>query len=407
MEARTSEASKDRAARSEDKGAGGRPGGLPWATSVALWPAVGLVLAANSYAARAFAGRPTSFVLLAAWSVPGWLLFIPVTAVVRRLVGSVPLDRGNWRRRWPAYGAVGILVAAAMALWDVVILRTLGRLVDLSQVAGSYAKRPAVELAKIWFAWDFPLTVLVFVGLVAAFHAIAYYRSARERELVASRLEAQLATAHLQLLKTQLQPHFLFNTLHSISALIHEDVEAADRMIAKLSELLRLTVDSGSVHEVPLRQEMAFIERYLDIEQVRFADRLAVDIDVDPATYDAVVPSMILQPLVENAIHHGIATRAGAGRLRIACSTSGGWLRLIVSDNGPGIPADAQGVREGTGLANTRARLAQLYGGDFRLELRPGAVDGLQATLALPLRTSGHDGGAGESGRGPAASDRR
>ncbi len=294
-----------------------------------------------------------------------------------------------------------------MAVWDVVLLRTLGEAVDLSRVAGAYVSRPAVDLAKIWFAWDFPLSVLVFVGLVAAFHALTYYRSARERELVASRLETQLATAHLQLLKMQLQPHFLFNTLHSISALMHEDVEAADGMIAKLSELLRLTVDNGGDHEVPMRQEMAFIERYLDIEQMRFADRLTVDVDVDPATYDALVPSMILQPLVENAIHHGIATRAGAGRLRIACSASNGWLRLIVSDNGPGIPDDGRGLREGTGLSNTRARLAQLYGDEFRLELRPGVAGGLQATLAVPLRTSVQDGRAGESGRGPTTGHRR
>src|SRR6185369_4509061 len=209
-----------------------------------------------------------------------------------------------------------------------------------------------------------------------------YYREGREREIHAAALEAQLAQAQLQTLKMQLQPHFLFNTLNSISALNHEDPRAANRMIARLSELLRLTLENDGAQEVSLHQELDFLKRYLEIQQVRFGDRLKVHFDVAPETMDARVPNLLLQPLVENAIQHGLAPFSAPGEIHIHASRENGLLCLRIADSGPGLPASTpSGAPDGIGLANTRARLQQLYGDAHRFELRNGAQRGAVAEV--------------------------
>jgi LytS/YehU family sensor histidine kinase len=205
-----------------------------------------------------------------------------------------------------------------------------------------------------------------------------------------------LAQAELQNLKMQLHPHFLFNTLHAISVLMQEDVTAANRMLVRLSELLRLTLENAGTQETALRQELEFLRLYLEIEQTRFQDRLAVKIEVDPAALDARVPSLILQPLVENALRHGIARNPGAGVIEIRAHRESELLRLEVRDNGPGLRAE---VEEGVGLSNTRARLAQLYGGAARFEINNAADGGALATALLPFRLASatNDHGHGSS----------
>lgn len=182
----------------------------------------------------------------------------------------------------------------------------------------------------------------------------------------------------------QLQPHFLFNTLHAISALVHEDAEEADRMVAHLSELLRLSLENAGAQEVTLRQELEFLEPYLQIEQARFGNRLALRRDIAADVLDARVPNLVLQPLVENAVRHGIASRSGPGLVEISARRAGDRLRLEVRDNGSGLPA-AGALREGVGLGNTRARLQQLYGADHRLEMRNVEGGGLRVTLEIPF----------------------
>ncbi len=206
----------------------------------------------------------------------------------------------------------------------------------------------------------------------------------REGELAASRLESQLAQANLRMLKMQLHPHFLFNTLNAISSLMHSDVEAADRMIVRLSDLLRMALEKDDRHQVPLESELDFLHRYLAIEQIRFRDRLKVDIDVEPVCLPAQVPRLILQPLVENAIRHGIAMRSAAGRLAIRARRRGARLELSVADDGPGLPPNRP-LRPGVGLANTQARLAQLYGGDGSLELVDGEGGGFEVVVEIPF----------------------
>ena len=230
---------------------------------------------------------------------------------------------------------------------------------------------------------------IVYYWLIAAgVHALDYYRQYEERSLAASQLEAQLAQAKLHLLKMQLHPHFLFNTLNSISALLHEDVEQADLMIERLGDFLRLTLDHSTAQEVTLREEMEFLNCYLAIEQIRLQDRLSSHIDVEAQTLDARVPSLILQPLVENAIRHGIAPRTAAGRVEIRARHHRSSLVLTVRDNGLGLKAVSGLNGKGMGLAITRARLDRLYGAQHRFELSNAPEGGVLVTLEIPYQPS-------------------
>ena len=229
------------------------------------------------------------------------------------------------------------------------------------------------------------LTVLSYWVFVVTYQSLANYRLFPERELRASQLESRLAQAQLEMLRMQLHPHFLFNTLHAVSTLIHKDPEAADEMVSQLSDLLRMTLENIGRQEVSLREEVDFLQRYLDIQQTRFQDRLHVTLDIPSDTLDARVPNQALQPLVENAIRHGLDERTGEGAIEIAAREAAEVLTVTVRDNGPGFaPSDASGRHEGVGLANTRARLRQLYGPGAVLELTNHAQGGTLVTLRIP-----------------------
>jgi LytS/YehU family sensor histidine kinase len=230
-------------------------------------------------------------------------------------------------------------------------------------------------------------TFTVYLIWVTAFLAWEYYRKFRERELVASQLAAQLSQAKLQALRMQLNPHFLFNAMNSISMLVRRnDNTQAVRMLAGLSDLLRYVLEDSPTDEVPLRAEIDFLERYLEIERVRFQDRLHVHIDVAAETLDAFVPNLLLQPLVENAIRHGVARKVTPGRVEIHARRLGDRLILQVSDDGPGPGPAAAGT--GVGVANTRSRLEQMYGGEQSFELRAAQPNGAVATISLPFHTT-------------------
>ncbi len=213
-----------------------------------------------------------------------------------------------------------------------------------------------------------------------------YYQRFRQREIHTTELQRQVTEARLEALRMQLNPHFLFNTLHAISALIHEQPEAADRMVVRLSELLRVSLDPSKPQEVALSEEMAFLAGYLEIEQTRFSERLAVTKDIEPGTETALVPFLLLQPLVENAIRHGIEPREEPGRLAITARRQDGRLELRVRDDGPGLAEDGR-VPQGIGLSNTRSRLRHLYGEQFSFDLRDLPEGGLEARISLPFRT--------------------
>ena len=244
---------------------------------------------------------------------------------------------------------------------------------------------PATRLFTGYLASWFTLDSIVYCTLLAVYHALVYYRVSQDRALRASQLEARLAQAQLQVLRMQLQPHFLFNTLHTISALMHRDVKRADSMIAALSDLLRMSLRSVGVQEVELREELEFLQRYLEIMSLRFGDRLTVTLDIDPDVLDARVPTLVLQPLVENAFRHGFGDSMRAGQVRVTVVPDGDMLRCEVVDNGRGItPA---GAREGVGTSNTRARLRHLYGERFSLELTANPGGGARVSLAIPYHS--------------------
>lgn len=231
-----------------------------------------------------------------------------------------------------------------------------------------------------------PSNVMFYWGIVVIEHALNYYRKLQDRELRASQLEAQLAQSQLQVLKMQLHPHFLFNTLNAISALIRESPDEADEMVSRLGNLLRMTLETAGVQEVSFKKELEFLKHYLDIEQTRFQDRLKVEMAIEPETLDGLVPSMILQPLVENSVRHGVAPRPEGGCIKIKAWRDNSLLRLEVEDDGPGLSGDGP-LKERVGLTNTRARVKNLYGDEHGLKLCHAAGGGLVVSLSIPFRT--------------------
>jgi signal transduction histidine kinase len=234
------------------------------------------------------------------------------------------------------------------------------------------------------FDWE----MMTYWAIVGVSHSVLYYRESRERALRAAQLETKLVEAHLQRLQQQLHPHFLFNTLHAISTLMHRDVEEADRTLMRLSDLLRLTLDNLGQQEITLKSELDFVTKYLQIEETRFTDRLVSRFDVRPEALDALVPNMLLQPLVENAIKHGIARKTGPGHIDVTARREGDKLWMEVRDDGVGLTETALvALQKGIGVSTTRARLQHLYGADYRFEFhrQPG---GLAVVVVIPWRVA-------------------
>ena len=244
-----------------------------------------------------------------------------------------------------------------------------------------------IDCYRAYFAFGFYIDLIIALLIVIAVHALIYYQNFRASELAQSTLKTQLADAQLRALKMQLHPHFLFNTLHSISSLVLEEPSKANSMIARLGDFLRLTLDNSDQQLVTLKEEAEFLRCYLDIEQVRFGDRLTVAFELEPQTLSAQVPHLILQPVVENAIQHAIAPRAARGHINIKAKRFDSSLRLEVRDNGTGITSktDLLGA-EGVGLSNVRARLHQIYGSDSHVELSNASNGGLIVVMEIPFQ---------------------
>ena len=255
-------------------------------------------------------------------------------------------------------------------------------------------KYPAlIDCYRAYFAFGFYIDLIIALLIVIAVHALLYYQSFRASELAQSSLKTDLAQAQLRALKMQLHPHFLFNTLHSISSLVLEDPPKANSMIARLGDFLRLTVDNSDQQLVTLKEETEFLRCYLDIEQVRFGDRLTVTFELEPQTLSAQVPHLILQPMVENAIQHAIAPRSARGHINIEAKRLNSLLRVAISDNGPGISSNANlPWKQGVGLTNVRTRLQQIYGPDFRFELMNANGGGLTAVMEIPFEREPNPG---------------
>lgn len=318
------------------------------------------------------------------WQLGVWLFWAAAAGWVLR-IGARLLRPRQRPALWPLrLGAAALTLALAHVLWATLVFWTLQPYVPVADdsILDSFSRA-----ARTWPQAD----LLIFGILTAVGYGLAGYRQARAAELRESRLATQLARAQLDALRLKIQPHFLFNTLNSVAALIRKDArDEALEMLVGLSELLRTTLEQGDRHLTPLGDEIAFVRRYVDLQRTRFADRLSVEYDIDPASLESQVPPLLLQPLVENAIRHGIGRRPEAGRIEIAAARVNGRLQLSVADDGPGLPAGFElAGAGGIGLENTRARLEQVYEGAASLELRGREGGGTVALITLPAGDAG------------------
>ena len=297
-----------------------------------------------------------------------WWLWAAFTPFIFSLSSRFSIERSRWAWRIPVLVAIGCLVALV-----------------ISFIVG-FARTEIFEVPRFTRRLDFGRfrfvnQLLVYFAVLAGGYAREYFLRDQERQREAIALHAQLADARLDALRAQINPHFLFNTLNAIAALVERDPAGVRRMIARLGDLLRYTIDSRGAETVPLREELDFLQGYIDIMEIRFQGRLRVEMKIDSDTLEVPVPSLVLQPIVENALEHGVSRAAGEGRIDIAAHRDGGGLVLTVRDNGPGVRVESPGV----GLTNTRARLTQLYGSAASLTLTSAPGGGAIATVVIPM----------------------
>ena len=356
---------------------------VKWLAIFALWTFFALFFATQlALQYQQLTDYSIPFWRILSWQLVSGYVWFGISPIILYLSKRFPFDDGTWKSSLPVHVIACVVIAPIQLLIDSFLLTRLGY--PPNRTFPNF-----FEAYRFFLVANVHLSMLIYMGVVAIASAYRYYQKYRERELRASQLEARLAQSRLQVLKMQLHPHFLFNTLNAISELIHKDPESADRMLMDLSDLLRLSLENLEVQEIPLKQELEFLGKYLEIEQMRFHDRLTVDIQIAPETLDATVPNMILQPLVENAIKHGIAPRSIGGRIDIKTSRRNGHLEISVSDDGLGVPfGDIENVAEGVGLSNTRRRLKHLYGDAHRFDLKRLENGGVGVSLEVPFRES-------------------
>ncbi len=351
-----------------------------WAAIVALWLFIGLVLSIEVYFNMRVSVPEVRFWEVAAGQYQRALLWALLAPLVLRLKAVVPLASGRW------VGGVLFHFACSFAI---MIVYFLGRLLYLMVQAGEPLGEFWMIAQKTFYGRN--LIDMVYYWAVLG---VAYVLEIREKyqrgNLRAVQLESRLIETELKALKHQINPHFLFNAMNTISVLVRERKnDQAVSLIARLSSLLRISLDSTHVQTVTLRQELAFLTRYLEIQQARFGERLNFRTDADPASLEAVIPNLILQPIVENAILHGIAQRAAPGHVEIVARVRDQRLEMEVRDDGPGFESDPAGrIREGIGLTNTRERLDRHYGKAHQMVLKSERGRGVTVSLVLPLQTA-------------------
>jgi two-component system LytT family sensor kinase len=348
-----------------------RPSARPsaWLAAVGIWAALGVIsLAPRSLPDDASLGDPG----------PRLVYYLVHILTLGALTGLV-VWLARRTEKWPLWARLGLHVALAAVFAGLVGL-----------VVGVTAWRSSSPGTTLPLA-TFELHFLAYFAVLAIIHALDFVAWRRDQRIEgaqlaarSAQLEAQLARTELQILRSQLDPHFLFNALHVISELVHVDPTRADRVVARLGDLLRMSAALARAGDVALRDELAFVNAYLEIQEARFGNRLRVVRNVDAGTLDAAVPSLVVQPLVENAIRHGTSRRATGGQLEIVTRRVGPSLVIEVLDDGPGLPPD-QPPDEGIGIGHTRARLAHLYGDGSALELEPRPGGGTTARLRLPF----------------------
>lgn len=353
-----------------------------WRTVLAAFAfatAVGLLLFVYRYLEEAAFGEYDKLVprfideMTSAWA--GILLLVIPVVLARRF----PIGRASWVT-WTAAHLCGLAVMSGThTTLNFLFRRACYALAGLG--AYDYGYMP------IRYFMELPHDVITYAIAVGFVHLFDHYRRSRDREVETARLEARLSQAQLQSLRLQIQPHFLFNALNTISSMIYEDPRAADEMLAKLSEFLRLTLKGSVSQEVPLEEELEFLDLYLDIMRARFGDRLDVKIDAAEATRRAIVPQLVLQPIVENAVRHGVDPETGTVSIGVTARRDGDWLVVTIRDRGPGIDDIFDAMSSGgIGIVNTIDRLRRLYGDDHSFNSEDAEGGGLAITMRIPYR---------------------
>jgi len=349
-----------------------------------IWLFIGIVFTLQGYFTSYRSERPVKLVdslyLQMTWAV-AWAFATPLVLLA---ASRLPIERNNWIR--------SVLLHIPICLVLSVLVTTLGRVLIWLNFGYRIGRPLTYESVENFVVANFSEGIGIYLLIAVTSYAFSFYRRFREGQLRTLQLEAQLSQAQLHALKMQLHPHFLFNTLHSISALLNKDPQSARQMITRLGDFLRLTLENSGAQEVTLQKEMEFLSCYLEIERIRFQDRLVTRMELDEKTLDAKVPNLILQPIVENAIRHGIAPRSTPGLIEIEAKQLGSALRIQVRDNGPGISDHRTSdnlFKKGLGLTNTETRLARLYGTAHRFDLRNNPEGGLVVTLEIPFHSNG------------------
>ena len=363
--------------RTKDATGGSRPGrGARWGIWFAIWSSGGLLLFVYHHLSVLAEGGSwpivVPFINEMTAALGSGLGYFAIRALVRRL----PLERGMAARRLPAYLAAVLAYSALETSWRWGARIVVFRLVGLGIY--DYGRMP------LRYFMELPIDVIVFVIVVAAIHVWRHVERTRNRELDALRLERSLADANLHNLRLQLQPHFLFNALNTVSASMYQDVEKADEMISRLADLLRGSLRTAREDRVPLAEELAVLDDYFALMRARFEDRLRVTVDVENGAEQSLVPPFLFQPLVENAIRHGGMETRGAGSIRVGIRADGEALVIEVEDDGPGLAAGVDPLENGLGLRATAERLRLLYGEAHRLEVAPGASGGFRVLVRIP-----------------------
>lgn len=360
---------------------------LRWLIAFGVWTFVGWSFGAQSYLSNLRAGRRIPLFDQLSWYLLFCYKWFVVSPLIFEQARRWPLERGKILRHLPIH--LGLIIGFHFV--STPLVTALHYWLGFPPLGGNYANLTGYVIGEIWHPYTLLLSFFFYWVVLIVGWSLDYQRKFREGEMKAAVLAAQLAAAQLQALKMQLQPHFLFNTLNSISALLHQDIEAADQMVARLGNFLRLTLENGGTQLTTLKQELEFLRLYLDIERVRFKDRLQVKLEIEnggPALLNARLPNLILQPLVENAIRHGIAKQYAPGLISVEALIRAGRLQIKIADNGPGLAGRngaGSAFKEGVGLSNTRARLDQLYGDAYLLAFDNGKPHGLVVTLEVPL----------------------
>jgi len=322
-------------------------------------------------------------------SLGDWISFVPMFLALAWVVRSAPLEKDRWRSSLLRH----LLAMLVLVPFEVLLRQFVFALVNTAVSSWQESREILSQTPFRVYVGATYNVLIVYLAMGALLYAMEFRHKQREKEHQALLLERQLAVAQLHMLRMQLNPHFLFNTLNALGSLMRKDVEAADEMLVALTEFLRSTLKGHGTLETPLDQELALAERYLQIERIRFPGRLALEVRMDPRTLTIPVPSFLLQPLVENAIRHGIAPKAAGGRIRIQATIENQTLCLLVDDDGLGAEAPVhRGSGNGVGLANTRERLFQRYGHQASVEAAPLPEGGYRVAIHIPLdATIPHD----------------